>query len=84
MVYWIVSPGPFILSPLSITVAVLIASIDGCAVKVYSVGSSVVFPSVSSPSSLISIISSVFPVLLAVTVTVLLNPPASTTAWLIT
>ena len=45
------------------------------------VGSFWVFPSVSSPSSLMSKISFVFPGLLAITVTVFDTPPASMACW---
>ena len=54
---------------MSVTVAILVASILGSAVAKTSVKSLTVFPSLSLPLSLISITSSVFPGLLAVTST---------------
>ena len=65
-------------SPLSVTVAVLVASIPGEAVILTTVGSLVVLLSVSSPSSEVSVTSSVFPGEEAVANTVLDVPPAST------
>ena len=62
-------------SPLSVTVAVLVASIPGEAVILTTVGSLVVLLSVSSPSSEVSVTSSVFPAEEAVANTVLeINP----------
>ena len=75
-----VSPAPVFPSPLSVTVAVLVTSIPGEAVILTIVGSSVVFPSVSSPSSEVSVTSLEFPGDDAVTTTVLDVPPASTAA----
>ena len=67
----IVSPAPFTPSPLSETVALFVTSITFEGAIITSVGSLVVFPSVSSPSSLISETSLVFPGELPVAVTVL-------------
>ena len=78
-----VSDNPVVPSPLSVTIAVLVTSIAGAIaplVKV-TVGSFSVFPSVSSPSSLMSKISFVFPGLLAIAVTVFDTPPASIACW---
>ena len=58
------------------TTAVLVASIIGFGSMVNTVTSSVVLPSVSMPSSLVS--DTTPPVLLAVTVTLLITPPIST------
>ena len=66
------------------TVAVFVVSIIGAGFITNTVVSSVVLPSVSSPSSDTSLSPPGLPVLLAVTVTLLINPPASTTAWVIT
>ena len=64
------SPKSLIPFPLtSDTVAVFVDSIEGSATVYIIVGSFVVFPSVSSPSSLTSLTSLVFPGLLPVTVT---------------
>ena len=65
---------------LSVIVAVFVASTTGFGLITSSVLSSVVFPSVSSPSSLRSVTPAGLPVLLAVTVTLLITPAASTTA----
>ena len=62
----------------------LTTSIDGLAEVVIIVGSSTVFPSVSFPSSLISVISFVFPGLLAVASTVFEINPVSSAACEIT
>ena len=67
-------PFPFT----SETTADLTTSNDGEAVSVTIVGSSSVSPSLSSPSSLLSITSFVFPGLLAVAKTVLFICPLST------
>ena len=75
IVYWIISPVPVSSSPLSMIVAVLVTSIDVFELIVVIVGSLVVLPSVSSPSSLISVMSFVFPGLLAVAVTELETKP---------
>ena len=77
-----VSPIPMLPSPLvSATLAALVSVMDedggGVVVILVIVGSFSVFPSVSSPSSLMSKISFVFPGLLAITVTVFDTPPAS-------
>ena len=80
IVYSIISPDPLNPSPLSVIVAVLVTSIVDIASVRTSVESSSVFPSVSSPSSLISVTSSVPVGLLAVAVTVFETPPASA-AW---
>ena len=69
-------PSPLV----SDILAALVSIIDedgGVVVILVIVGSFWVFPSVSSPSSLISKISFVFPGLLAITVTVFDTPPAS-------
>ena len=80
-VYVIVSSRPIVPSPLvSDILAALVNTIDDDGVIVVIlviVGSFSVFPSVSSPSSLISKISFVLPGLLATTVTVFDTPPAS-------
>ena len=80
-VYVIVSPTPMLPSPLvSEILAALVNTIDDDGVTVailVIVGSFWVFPSVSSPSSLMSKISFVLPGLLATTVTVFDTPPAS-------
>ena len=62
------------------TAAVLVTSSDGDPVTVVTVGSFTVLPSVSSPSSPISVTSFVFPGLEAVAEPVLDIPPASTAA----
>ena len=62
-------------SPLSTSSAVFVTSIVGLGVIITSVVSSEVFPSVSSPSSLISVTSFVFPGLLAVAVAVFIIDP---------
>ena len=81
MVYTTISPRSLILLLLlSFTDAVLVASTIGFGLITSSVLSSVVLPSVSSPSSLRSVTPPGLPVLLAVTVTLLITPPASTTA----
>ena len=73
--YLTISPLPKTPSPLSVTVAVLVASIPGEAVILTTVGSLVVLLSVSSPSSEVSVTSSVFPAEEAVANTVLeINP----------
>ena len=74
------SPAPVFPSPLSDNVNVLVTSIVGEAVIFISVESSVVLPSVSSPSSLWSLTLFLFPGLEAVTEPVLETPPESTTA----
>ena len=80
-VYVIVSPNPMLPSPLvSEILAALVNTIDDDGVTVVVrviVGSFWVFPSVSSPSSLISKMSFVLPGLLATTVTVFDTPPVS-------
>ena len=83
IVYTIVSPAPVLPSPLSITAAVFVASTPGNAVILTRVGSSLVLPSLSSPSSEVSVTSLVFPGEDAVTTTVLDVPPASTAACVI-
>ncbi len=61
------SPEPVLPSPpLSVTAAVLVTSNNVDAVIVVTAGSSVVFPSSSSPSSDKSVTSLLFPGLLAV------------------
>ena len=62
---------------LSTTTAVLTTLIAAFDVMLRIVGSLVVLPSVSSPSSLISVTSFVFPGLLAFTVTELITEPLS-------
>ena len=58
----IISPVPVFPSPpLSVTAAVLVTSSEVEAVILVSVASSVVLPSVSSPSSLISLTSALLP-----------------------
>ena len=69
---------------MSTTVAVLVTLIEGALVNIWSVESSLVFPSVSSPSSLTSVTLSELPGLLPVAVTVLLTPALSTAVWPIT
>ena len=59
--YRIKSPFPKTPSPLSVSVAVLVASIPGEAVILTTVGSLVVLLSVSSPSSEVSVTSFVLP-----------------------
>ena len=81
-VYVIVSSRPMIPSLLvSDILAAFVNTIDddggGVVAILVIVGSFWVFPSLSSPSSLISKISFVFPGLLAITVTVFDTPPAS-------
>ena len=81
IVYVITSPRsvtPFAL--VSVTDATLVASIIGSGLITNSVISLVVLPSVSSPSSDVSLTLLLCPVLLAVTVTVLSTPPISTIA----
>ena len=80
MVYTIISPAPVVLFPLSVTAAVFVTSSDADAVIEVTVPSSVVLPSPSSPSSLISVTSFVLPGLDAVTKTVLETLPVSTAA----
>ena len=65
---------------MSVTAAVLVTSSDGDPVTVVTVGSLTVLPSVSSPSSPISVTSFVLPGLLAVADAALDTPPASTAA----
>ena len=78
MVYTILSPAPVLPSPLlSVTVAVLVASNLGSAVAKTTVWSFNVFPSLSSPLSLISMTSSVLPGLLEVTKTRFLILPVA-------
>ena len=76
----IVSPSPFTPSPLSDTNAVLVTSTDGFSIvppMIVRVGSFVVLPSESSPSSEMSL--TIVPVgLVAVAVAVLDTPPAVT------
>ena len=72
IVYLIISPELYNPSPLSITSKVFVASILGVGSLKVMVGSSVVFPSVSSPSSEISVTLSVNPSELAYAVTELL------------
>ena len=73
-------------SPLSLTTAVLVTSIDGtCELSVsVTVGSLSVLPSVSSPSSEISNTSLTSPGLLATAETVFDTPPVSKACWLMT
>ena len=80
IVYTATSPRPVLASPLSVTLTVLVISIEGVLTILFIVGSFSVFPSVSSPSSEISLTSLVFPGLEAVAVTVFETPPASTAA----
>ena len=73
------SPDPVLPSPpLSVIAAVLVTSIELDAVMLVTVGSSVVLSSVSSPSSLRSLTSLLFPGLLAVADAWFDIPPAST------
>ena len=76
ILYVIISPLLISPSPLSVTSAVFVASmaISPEAINTM-VGSSAVFPSVSSPSSLTSLTSLLFPGLLPLTVTVLITLP---------
>ena len=62
-----VSPAPLLPSPLSTTLAIFVTSNEPPDVVVITVGSLEVFPSLSSPSSLISNTLFEFPGLLAVT-----------------
>ena len=79
------SPKSFIpLELLSTITAVLVVSIIGFGLITKTVVSLVVLPSVSSPSSETSLRPPGLPVLLAVTVTLLISPPASTTPCVIT
>ena len=77
IVYWIISPAPVSSSPLSMIVAVLVTSIDAFELITVIVGSLVVFPSVSSPSSLTSLTSFVPFTVLAIAVTELETKPVS-------
>ena len=61
MVYSIMSPVPVNPSPLSVTVAVLVTSRSGSGSIAVSVASSVVLPSLSLPSSDVSVTLPVFP-----------------------
>ena len=65
---------------LSVTVAVLVASMAGDLDKVVSVGSSIVLPSLSSPSSEVSVALLVLPGLLAAPYTLLNKLPLSRAA----
>ena len=80
IVYTTVSPRPSKPSPFSITVTVLVTFIELATAVWTKVGSSSVFPSVSSPSSLMSVTSPLFPGLLAIAVTLLLIKPVFETA----
>ena len=55
IVYLTRSPLPKVPSPLSVIVDVFVTSIDGDAVIETTVGSSIVFPSLSIPSSDVSV-----------------------------
>ena len=70
-------PSPLISAILAALVNVMDEDGGGVVVILVIVGSFSVFPSVSSPSSLMSNISFVFPGLLATTVTVFDTPPAA-------
>ena len=59
--YLTISPFPITPSPLSVIVTVFVASIPGDDEISTTVGSFVVLPSVSSPSSEVSVTSFVFP-----------------------
>ena len=78
IVYLTRSPLPKVPSPLSVIVDVFVTSIDGDAVIETTVGSSIVFPSLSIPSSDVSVTLFVKPGLLAVASNVLLILPLST------
>ena len=81
MVYTITSPVSLILSlSVSITLAVLTTSIEGIGFIDTSVGSLVVFPSVSSPSSEVSLTLFVCPGEEAVAVAILEIEPLSAAA----
>ena len=67
IVYLIISPAPISPSPLSITCALFVTSIDFSIVAEICVGSLVVFPSSSIPSSEVSDTLLVCPGLLAIT-----------------
>ena len=67
----------------SIRVLVLVTSIDESVVVKITVGSLVVLPSLSSPSSLTSDTSLLLPGLLPVAVTIFLTLPVFPAAWLI-
>lgn len=67
--YLTISPFPTVPSPLSVIVTVLVASIPGVEEISTIVASSVVLPSVSSPSSDVSVTSLFFPGEEAVTTT---------------
>ena len=86
ILYKIVSPRPLDPSPLSITTAVFVASIDPegeISDRLTMVGSLDIFPSESSPSSLWSETSFVFPGLLPVAVAIFEILPESSAAWVI-
>ena len=83
MLYCTTSPFPTTPSPLSVIAAVLVTSIDGVLLIVMSVVSSVVLPSLSSPSSEVSVTLLLCPGLLPVTKTLLLILPVSNAAWVI-
>ena len=69
--YLTISPFPTFPSPLSVIVAVFVTSIPGVDETSVTVGSFVVLPSVSSPSSEVSVTSFVLPGEEAVTTTLL-------------
>ena len=74
------SPFPNKPSPLSVIATVLVASIPGKAVILTIVGSSMMLPSESSPSSEVSVTSPLFPGDDAVAITVFeMNPVLSAT-----
>ena len=68
---------------MSLTTAVLVTSIEESELVKTTVGSFVVLPSVSSPSSDTSVTSFVLPGVLAVTDTLLFTDPVLATFWLI-
>ena len=68
---------------ISVNNAVLVTSNNLVTTNWVTVGSLLVFPSVSSPSSLTSLTSFVFPGLLPITVTVFWILPLETSFWVI-
>ena len=61
IVYWMMSPGPFMLSPLSTTTADLVTSNDGVAlIKVITLSSISSDTAVLSPSSAVAVTDAVF------------------------
>ena len=77
ILYSTISPAPILLSPLSATFAVFVTSKPTFDTVNISVWSSLVFPSVSSPSSLMSVTSPTLPGLLPVNTMLFLITPVS-------